>query len=502
MRSGRRNDGMTATRNAGYVEGMRRDQIVLLPDRVDDYVAAENEVRFVDAFVESLDLGKLGFTHSEPNVEGRPAYNPRDLLKLYVWGYLNQVRSSRRLERECRRNLEAIWLMKRLTPDFKTIADFRRMNVDRIRSVFKEFVCLCRSLDLFGAELIGVDGCKLRAVNGKKRNFTRERLEEALKRLEEKIQRYLAEMESNDKADVKQSGCRSVAELKEKVSRLQEKREEYREAQRLMQETGRSEVSLTDPDSRLMRNDGKLEVCYNTHTAIDAKHKLIATYKVTSIPHDRDQLSTIANAAKEDLAAEHIDAVADGGFYSAAEIKHCLETGVTPYIPEPHTMMRGLTKKAGIPTQEFTGDRFIYDNATDTYLCPAGERLTFTRWNKNMHGRTVAVYRTNACHSCPFFMTKCTRNKAGRTIWRWEHEEILEEMRMRQQSPEGRRKLLLRSELCEHPYGTIKTWFNHGLLLLKGLRKVNGEVGFMMLAYNMRRAINILGVKTLIAAIT
>ena len=484
-----------------HIKGLSREQVILLPDRLDDYVSEENPVRFIEAFVDSLDLKALGFKHVEPEETGRPSYDPADLLKLYIYGYLNQIRTSRKLEHECHRNVEAMWIMKKLTPDFKTISDFRKENIDCIKPVFKEFVYLCKRLSLFSADLIGVDGSKFRAVNSKQRNFNEEKLAEALKRLEEKIGRYLEEMEANDNVDaVEQGGSDGVRNLKEKINRLQEKRQEYIQAQNLMK-TGQKEVSLTDPDSRLMKSNGRLEVCYNTHSAFDSKNKLIIDYEVTNIAPDQGQLSTIAEAAKETLSVERIEAVADGGFFSADDIKNRLDNGITPYIPEPASSVRGVAKKAGIPTPEFSEEKFTYDNATNSYICPAGQRLNFSYWSKGMHGKTVGVYRTKACFSCPLFMTKCTRNKIGRTIWRWEHEEILEEMRARLRSPEGLRKLLLRKELCEHPFGTMKRAFNQGYLLLKGLRKVNGEVGFTMLTYNMRRAINILGTTTLIASL-
>jgi len=490
-----------------HVPGFEREQTILFPDVLDDYVDEENPVRFIDAFVESLDLGKLGFKRVEPNEMGRPSYNPYDMLKLFVYGYLNQVRSSRRLERECHRNVEVIWMVKKLKPDFKTISNFRKDNIDCIKPVFKEFVYLCRSLDLFGAELVGIDGSKFRAVNSKQRNFNEEKLAEALKRLEDKIARYLKEMEANDSAGEEEGAepskrAAGATKLREKLAKLEEKRKEYVEAQNLMKRTGQEEVSLTDPDSRLMKNNGRLEVCYNAHTAVDSKNKLIADYEVVNIPPDQGRLSVMAQAAKESLGVERIDALGDGGFFGAEDIKRCLDNGITPYVPEATSSVRGLAKKAGIPTPEFREEKFVYDKNTNSYVCPAGQRLNFSYWSKGHKGKVLGVYRANACLSCPHFMTECTRNKEGRMIWRWEHEEVLEEMRSRLESADGRRKFSLRKELCEHPFGTMKRGFNQGYLLLKGLRKVDGEMGFTMLAYNMRRAMSILGVKALLACLT
>ena len=482
-----------------HVPGFDREQVILFRDTLDEYITEENPVRFIDAFVGSLDLEKLGFKRVEPNEMGRPSYDPYDMLKLYVYGYLNQIRSSRKLERACLSNVEVMWLMKKLAPDFKTIADFRKENIDCIKPVFKEFVYICKTLNLFGAELVGIDGSKFRAVNSRKRNFDPEHLAEALKRLEERIASYLRELEENDGPEESRG---SVEKLKEKISKLEEKRREYTSAQDLMKETGQKEVSLTDPESRLMKNNGKIEVCYNTEAAIDSKNKLAVDYDVTNSASDRNQLSPMAKSAKDTLGVERIDATADKGFHDSLEIQECVSNGITPYVPEPVSVGRGEVKKVGVPKPAFYGDKFAYDKTTDSYVCPAGERLEFYCWNNNMKGRRVAIYRTDACFTCPFFMTDCTTNKVGRRIHRWEHEETLEEMRARLKTAEGSRKAAMRKELCEHPFGTIKRAFNQGYFLLKGLRKVNGEMGFTMLAYNMRRAINILGVKALLAYLT
>jgi transposase len=484
-----------------HVPGFEREQAILFPDTLDGYVDEENPVRFIDAFVGSLDLKELGFKRVDPSETGRPSYDPYDMLKLFVYGYLNQVRSSRKLERECRRNLELVWLMKKLSPDFKTISNFRRDNIDCIKPVFKEFVCLCKGLNLFGAELVGIDGSKFRAVNSRKRNFDPEHLAQALKRLEEKIATYLKELEENDGSDDGQRRASSAGKLKEKIDKLEEKRQEYTRAQNLMRETGQKEVSLTDPDSRLMKNNGKIEVCYNAETAVDSKNKLFVDYDVTNNASDKNQLSPMAKSAMEALGVERIDATADKGFHDSTDIQECVDNGITPYVPEPVIVGRGEVKKAGVPKPAFYADKFVYDKTTGRYVCPAGQSLEFYYWNNNEKGRRVAIYSTDACFTCPFFMTDCTRNKVGRWIHRWEHEETLEEMRARLKTAEGSSKAALRKELCEHPFGTIKRAFNQGYFLLKGLRKVNGEMGFTMLAYDMRRAISILGVKALLACL-
>jgi transposase len=480
-----------------HVKGMDRNQALLLPETIDKYVDEENETRFIDAFVDSLDLHRLGFTHTHPNDEGRPPYHPADMLKLYIWGYLNQVRSSRKLERECHRNLEAIWLMKKLSPDHKTIADFRRDNVDSIKGVFKEFVKLCISLDLYGARFVAIDGVKLKAVNSNSRNHNQETLTNRLRTMDEAASRYMDEMEAIDREEEKREAV-SAGLLREKVRRLLRRRAEYAELLEKLVESNQNEVSLTDPDCRLMRNHGRLEPCYNIHVAVDDGNHLIVDYDVSNNSSDANALSPIAKAAKETLGVESIEAGADKGFYDAEEIKKCVDAGVIPYVPRPDRHGAGPARKTGVPTREFYGDRFVYDEIGDEYVCPAGSRLVFRGWSR-VGGKVMGVYRSDACFSCPFFMSKCTRNRVGRVVYRWEHEGLLEEMEERLRAEPWR--MDARRDIVEHPFGSMKRAFNQGYLLLKGLRKVAGEVGFTMLAYNMRRALNILGAGGLVASV-
>jgi transposase len=470
-----------------HVAGLNRDQTLIFPETLEEYVDKENPVRFIDAFIDSLNLEKLGFKHSVPCETGRPSYNPSDLLKLYVYGYLNQIRSSRKLERECYRNVEVMWLMKKLAPDHKTIADFRKDNVDCIKGVFREFVKLCMSLDLYGAKLIAIDGVKLKAVNSLDRNFNQKTLTYRLKMIDERVSKYLKEMEALDREEEKAEAAR---ELEEKLKNIMRRKEEYTELLRKLKESSLNEVSLTDPESRLMKNRGKIEPCYNSHVAVDDKNHLIVDYNVTNAPADNCQLSSIAKGAKETLGVERLDAVSDKGFFNFMEIKECVDNGITPYVPEQNRWGAGWVKKTGIPTREFSSDKFVYDKDTDTFVCPAGKRLEFS-YLDHAHEKKMRVYRTDACFSCEYFLTKCTRYKRGRTVWRWEHAEVVEEMKLRMKLEPW--KLKARKRIVEHPFGTIKRAFNQGYLLLKGLRKTAGEVGFTMLAYNMRRVFNILG---------
>ena len=480
-----------------HVNGTHRDQTILFPDTLDKYVDKENPVRFIDAFIDSLNLEKLGFKHAIPSETGRPSYDPSDLLKLYVYGYLNQVRSSRKLERECYRNVEVMWLMKKLAPDHKTIADFRKDNVDCIKPVFKEFVYLCRNLDLYGAQLVAIDGTKFKAVNSRSNNLNEKTVALRLKQTEEKIAEYLKEMDQNDTADSDEDENIKVDGLKEKIGKLEEEKQRYKQVQNQMKATGQKEVSLTDPDSRLMRVDSqRLEVSYNIQTSVDAKRHLIVDYDVINNSTDHHQLTGDAEAAKQTLGVDRLDVVSDKGFYVEKDVFDCENNGVTLFMPIPSVL--SPYKSVGVPTPEFYSDQFVYDAARDVYVCPAGNVMPF--WKRGGRGKGLEgrLYRSTCCGCCSV-RSRCTRNKRGRYMFRGEYDGAVDRLRVRLAGSEGREKVRLRRMLAEHPFGTMKRAFNQGYLLLKGLRKVKGEVGFTMLAYNMRRAINILGVGTLIA---
>jgi len=480
-----------------HVGGTHRDQTVLFPDTLDKYVDAENPVRFIDAFIDSLNIEKLGFKHSITCDTGRPSYDPSDLLKLYVYGYLNQIRSSRKLERECHRNIEVMWLMKKLSPDHKTIADFRKDNVDCIKPVFKEFVYLCRNLDLYGAQLVAIDGTKFKAVNSRSNNLSEKTVALRLKQTEEKIAEYLKEMDQNDTADSDEDESLKVDGLKEKICKLEEERQRYEQVQSQMKVTGQREVSLVDPDSRLMRvGSQRLEVSYNIQTSVDAKKHLIVDYDVINNSTDHHQLAKDAEAAKQMLNVDRLDVVSDKGFYVEKDVFDCENNGVTVFMPIPAVL--NPHKSVGVPEPEFYSDRFVYDVVRDVYVCPAGNDMPFWKHSSRGKGFDGRLYRSVCCAFCSV-RSRCTRNKRGRYMFRGEFDGAVDRLRARLESPEGKENVRLRRMLAEHPFGTIKRAFNQGYLLLKGLRKVKGEVGFTMLAYNMRRAINILGVGMLIA---
>jgi transposase/macrodomain Ter protein organizer (MatP/YcbG family) len=472
-----------------YIAGADRSQAVLLPEVLDDFVGADHPVRFLEAFVAQLDLGALGFERAVPAETGRPGYDPGDLLRLYLYGYLHRIRSSRRLEQETHRNVELMWLLRRLTPDHKTIADFRRDHPQAVKGVCREFNLLCRQLDLFGGELLAIDGSKFRAVNARERSYTPAKLAKLQREIDETIARYLRDLERQDQAEVGTERPTAAA-LQEKLAVLEERRARYTALQQQLAASGETALSLTDPDSRSMVSRGRIEVCYNVQTAVDAKHKLIVAEDVTNAAADRDQLSPMASAAQEVLGRATPVVVADRGYYHGAEIKACLDAGMTPLVPRPLT---SANEALGL----FTKDDFVYEPGADAYRCPAGERLTYRSTTVEL-GRSIKNYRTSACGRCAG-KSRCTRNKDGRKITRWVHEHLLEDMEVRLRREHA--VVARRKALAEHPFGTMKRGMDQGYFLLKGLRKVRGEFSLTVLAYNLKRVLNLVSVPRLLEAL-
>jgi transposase len=475
-----------------HIQGQQRSQVTLFPDVLDDYVAQDNPVRFLDAFVDTLDLATLGFRHAVLQQTGRPPYHPADLLKLYAYGYLNRLRSSRLLEREAARNLELMWLLKRLTPDFKTIADFRRDNRQAIRQVCRQFTLFCRQLDLFGGELVAIDGSKFKAQNAKGRNFTHKKLKRQLKDLEKKIDDYLHELDRADEEEKDTPDKPNADQLREKIEAMKRRQAELQQIEQQMKDTGESQISLTDPDSRSMPVGGgeATVVGYNVQLSVDAKHKLIPDHEVTNDVTDFGLLSQIAKGAKEALAVDDIDVVADMGYYDGQQVKECLGDGITPYIPKANT---SANRQRGL----FTKQDFAYDAEEDCYRCPAGQALSY-RFTTVEQEREIRYYATGACRDCPL-RRQCTRNKGGRRITRWVDEHLLEAMEARVRAEPD--KVGLRKLLAEHPFGTIKHAMNQGYFLLRGLEKVRAEMALTIMAYNIKRVIRILGVPRMIQAL-
>ena len=473
-----------------YIPGADREQAVLFPEVIDDYIAADNPVRLLDAFVTQLDLVALGFAHAQTATTGRPPYDPGDLLRLYLYGYLNRVRSSRRLEAEAARNLEVIWLLRRLRPDFKTIADFRRDNGLALKGVCREFTLLARKLDLFGGELVAIDGSKFRAQNAKDRNFSAGKLRALMAEIDRKVAAYLTELEAQDQAEAAVPSRPSAAQLQQKIAALQQRATKYQTHLAALAQSGESQVSLTDPDARLMSQGAGSVVAYNVQAAVDAKNKLIVTTEVTNRASDSGELGSMAIQAQETLEAKDLSAVADKGYYSGREILMCDSVGITAYVSKPLTSAntaRGL----------FGKERFRYDAIGDVYVCPAQQELTY-RFSTNEKARPIRYYRTSACQSCPI-KGQCTRNQANRTITRLAFEEVQEAMAGRVAAhPEIMRA---RKGIIEHCLGTLKRGWGFDHFLCRGLKKVGVEMSLAALAYNLKRAINLLGVPALLTAV-
>jgi transposase len=473
----------------GFVQGVHRNQVVMFPESLDEYIANDNPVRFIDAFVDSLDLQTLGFERAVPEERGRPPYHPGDLLKLYLYGYVNRVRSSRRLETEAQRNVEVMWLLRKLAPDHKTIADFRRDNGQAIRAVFREFTALCRRLELFGGQLVAIDGSKFKAVNSRDRNYTKTKLKRLKERADKKIERYLEELDKQDEEE-QDNEKPTAEELQQKIDWLRSRKKVYAELEERMDQSGESQVSLTDPDARSMvLGHGRgTEVAYNVQISVDAKHKLIVDHEVTNSGNDKNQLSSMAIRAKEALEVESLEVVADQGYYNGQEIQDCIEGDVLPYIRKPNTSNnRGL----------FAREEFRYDAENDCYWCPAGNALPF-RYQTTYRGQVVRDYYGPVCGHC-VLKAKCTRRKEGRRMRRWVEEELLEEMARRVHAEPD--KVKRRKSIVEHPFGTIKRSMDQGYFLTRRLPGVRIETCLTMLAYNIKRVLRLKSIQELMAAL-
>jgi transposase len=474
---------------AGFVEGTDRGQMTLLPARLDDYIAEDNPARAVDVFVDNLDLDKLGFIRVQPLDMGRPGYDPRMMLKLYIYGYLNRVPSSRRLERECQRNIEVIWLTGQLAPDFKTIADFRKDNGKAIREVCRTFVALCRKLDLLSSASVAIDGSKFKAVNARDKNFTEAKMKRRLARIDESIARYLSQLETADRHGNAVPEAK-VTRLKSKIEKLKEEIVRLNAINAEMMESEDGQISLTDPDARSMATSGKDTgiVGYNVQIAVDTQHHLIVAHEVTNVGTDRHQLSNMAEQARSEMDVEKLEAIADRGYYEGEEIKDCEDAGISVTLPKPQTS--GAKAEGRFGKQDF-----VYVAGDDSYRCPAGERLTY-RFTGVEKGKAIRRYWTNVCRRCAL-KAQCT-NGPERRISRWEHEAVLEKVQARlDHNPDAMR---VRRSTAEHPFGTIKCWMGATHFLMTTLPKVATEMALNVLAYNMKRVIAIMGIGALLEA--
>jgi transposase len=473
-----------------FVEGESRDQATLFPEHLDDWIAEGNPVRAVDAFVDELNFRALGFESADPAATGRPAYHPATLLKIYIYGYLNRVQSSRRLERESQRNVELIWLTGRLAPDFKTIADFRRDNGPAIRTVCAQFVELCRGIGLFTQALVVIDGSKFKAVNNRDKNFTPHKLKARQQQLEQSVARYLAELDRADR-DPSLVPEERVEHLKEKIAAVRKQMKKLKGTGQKLATSPDQQVSLTDPDARSMATSGRGTgiVGYNVQTAIDCENHLIVAHDVVNQGHDREQLTAMAEQAKEAVGKQELEVLADRGYFKSEEILKCEQADITPLVPKP------ITSNARAEGR-FDKRDFSYNKRRDEYRCPAGKRAV-RRFSRIEDGLMMNIYWSSACPRCPM-RTACTPSDYRR-IRRWEHEATLDRMQARlDRMPEAGR---LRRQTVEHAFGTLKSWMGATHFLTKTLPKVRTELSLHVLAYNLKRVIQMLGVQPLIAAI-
>jgi transposase len=473
-----------------FIEGQDRHQVTLLPESLDEFIAEDNAVRVVDAFVNALDLTEMGFEGVQAAETGRPSYHLTVLLKIYVYGYLNRVQSSRRLERECRRNLEVMWLTGRLAPDFKTIADFRRDNGKGIRSTCSRFVELCRDMNLFSQAAVAIDGSKFKAVNSRDRNFTSAKIAKRKQQIAESIERYMSDLDDADRTHPGEFVAKTTR-LTEKIKTLHEQMRRMDGMQRKLDKQEAAQISLTDPDSRSMTSQAKGSgvVGYNVRVAVDAKHHLIVAHEVTNATSDRQQLTKIAQAAREAMSKPRLRAYADRGYFNAPQIKGCADVGIIPFVPKS---MTSNAKSDG----RFDKRDFIYIAKDDEYQCPAGQRAIF-RFETEEKGLQIRRYWSSECPRCPI-KARCTPSDYRR-ISRWEHESVLEAMQRRLDlQPE----VTLRRCTVEHVFGTLKHWMGSTHFQTRRLVNVGTEMSLHVLAYNLKRVINILGIAKTMKAVS
>jgi transposase len=472
-----------------FVEGTDRGQNTLFPECLQDWICEDNPVRVIDVFVDELDLAELRFSGIDPEATGRPSYHPSVLLKLYIYGYLNRVQSSRRLEREASRNVEVMWLTGRLVPDHKTIADFRKDNGPAIRKACAQFVALCREMGLLTKASVAIDGSKFKAVNNRDKNFTRAKMERRLAQIEESVARYLSQLDTADLQEPSEALAAKTAHLKEKLAKLASEVQRLKAIEKEMLASPDQQISLTDPDSRSMATSGRGSgvVGYNVQVAVDTEHHLIVTHEVTNTGSDRAQRANVASQAKGVLGAEHLDAVADRGYFNSPEILACEQASITVTLPKPMTSGAKLDGRYG-------KQDFVYLPIEDVYRCPAGEKLTY-RYTNEEDGRTLRHYWTTACRHCPL-KSQCAKANERR-IKRWEHEHVLEAVQQRlDKNPQAMRQ---RRETAEHPFATLKMRMGATHFLMKRLPKVATEMALHVLAYNLTRVMNIIGVQPLVA---
>jgi transposase len=480
--------------NRTFKTGASRYQPSLLPPRLEDYVAGDNPVRVIEAFVAALDLRKLGFRHAgSSGGAGQPPYDPGDLLKLYLYGYLNRVRSSRSLEREAGRNLELIWLMKHLVPGYRTIAKFRQENWKALKATNREFVLMLRELNLFGGEVVAIDGAFFDGNASKASIKTQRKLAKRLTEIEHEIEAYGAVLEANDRAEAERppagqdGGGDGGGDVAQKVAALMARRASLQADLAQLEESGQTQLSRTDADARLLSKNGQVVAGYNVQIAVDDKYKLIPASEVVNDGNDSGQLYDMAKAAKDELGVETLTALADTGYYNGNTLKACEENGIVAYVPQ-------AKRTARLEAQDrISHEAFAYEAEANVYRCPAGKQLRPTEGRKTNGNRVEIRYvsRKSDCDACAIRLRCLSAKTPTRTVYRWEHEAVLDRYRERMKDADV--PMRRRAELAEHPFGTLKCRAGYRHFLVRGFDKVRGEWSLMALCYNFSRVLNILG---------
>jgi len=492
----------------GYIEGQDRNQMILFPESIEDYVSVDNVVRVIEAYVEQADLEEMGFTKTTPASTGRPPFSAKTLVKLYIYGYSNQIRSSRKLNRETKRNLEVMWLLKKLSPDHRVIADFRSENAKPLKVLFRSFVKMCNEFGLYGKELSAIDGSKFEAVNPNDRNFNDKKLEERIARLDAKIEEYMKSLDEVDKQE-EISATENKGKTADIIEEMKRRKAIYEEYRQRLSETGDSQISQTDPDSRRMQSNGRADVCYNVQHVIDSKHKMVVDFEVTNQANDVNQLSKMTQNSADILEVESITSISDKGYDNATEIAKCIMAGHQPHVIGtdfdiciPIAEAEQGQPSACIEITEHHNGRCIYLEDRNIAICPMGQILYPSSYKKS---KGIALFRNGrACSACK---CKCTEGKykvfeIRMPKSKFTKEYTTEGLSIKQVRIKADGELCkLRKSLAEHPFGTIKRSMGAGYLLTKGLGKVIGEISLTYLSYNLKRAINILGVKEFIDAI-
>jgi len=471
-----------------YLRGPDRSEVQLLPACLDDYVAQDCPARFIDVYVEGLNFETLGFAGAAST--GRPPYHPADLLKLYLYGYLNRIRSSRRLEAEATRNLELIWLLRGVRPDFKTIADFRKDNRKAFKGLFKEFNLLCRKLDLFGAELVAIDGAKFKAVNNLRHYQTQEQLREMIETIEDQIEKYLGQLDHQDDEAQGAAGAPDRPALQQKLALLQERKGQYGELLTELESKEQTGVSLTDAEARKMKGPHGYLIGYNVQVAVDAKHDLIVAEEVVQAANDLGQLAVMAVAAKEQLGVEKLRVVADKGYHEADQLEKCEQGGIETLVPNSSIRELGKGSK-----EIFSKKQFQYKAPEDIYQCPGNQTLKLERQDTNHGKKRLLYFNRQACENCAL-RSQCTTG-LYRVITRRTNEAVVE--RAAERVVARADLVAARKEIVEHVFGRLRNW-THDLFLLRGLAKVRAEFSLSALVYNLRRVLKVVSMPRLLEA--